>query len=176
MRILLTMMLLTLAFAASASTYRWVDEQGVVHYSDKPREGAVEVQLQGAQGYSAMPDAGSAKTGDSTEEAFQYNSVEIVSPYEQETLFNIETQLSLQVALVPALRPNHFLKLTVDGKDVTDKPVRNRSFEVGGVFRGTHTAQVTVVDKDGNTVQQSGLRTFNVRQNIAKPRKQPRAP
>jgi hypothetical protein len=168
-------MLLALAFAASAATYRWVDEQGVVHYSDKPQEGAVEVQLQGAQGYSAPAPADvKAKTTDG--EAFRYDSVEIVSPYEEEVLFNIGTEMSLQVVTVPALRPEHLLKLTVDGKDVTGKAVRSKNFKVEGVFRGTHTAQVTVVDKDGNTVQQSGLRTFHVRQNIAKqpPRPQPR--
>ena len=174
MKILLTVLLLTLAFGASAATYRWVDDDGVVHFSDKPHEGAEEIALTKAQGYSSTPPAARqvARAGD--EESFQYDSVEIVSPYEEEVLFNVETQMTMQAAIVPALRPNHFLRLTIDGKDVTDKPVRGSSFRIDGVFRGTHSAQLTVVDADGNTVQQSGARTFHVRQNIAKPRIQPR--
>lgn len=175
MKIVLTLVLLGMAFGVSATTYRWVDDQGVVHFSDKPHEGAIEIELGKAQGFSIAPrvDTGqssAAETGD-----FQYDSVEIVSPYEEEVLFNIETRMSMQVAIVPALRPNHFLRLQIDGKDVTDKPVRSRSFQIDGVFRGTHTARLTVVDGEGNTVQQSSARTFHVRQNVAQPRTQPRS-
>lgn len=177
MRTLLTLVLLALALPASAVTYRWVDEQGVVHYSDKPHEGAEQIELGEAQGYTPVSRPQSRPTdsaGDSEE--FQYDSVEIVSPYEEETVFGTEDPLSLQVATAPVLRPNHFLRLTIDGKAVTDKPVRNRNFQVQGIFRGAHSAQVTVLDADGNTVQQSSVRTFHVRQNIAQPRPQPRSP
>ncbi len=175
MKIALTLILLAMSFGVSATTYRWVDEQGVVHYSDMPHEGATEVELGSAQGYSSAPPSVARKTPASDTGDFRYDSVEIVSPYEEEVLFNIETRMSMQVAIVPALRPDHFLRLQIDGKDVTDKPVRSRSFQIDGVFRGTHTAQLTVVDADGNTVQQSGVRTFHIRQNIAQPRKQPRS-
>ena len=178
MRTLLTFLILALALPAFASTYRWVDEQGVVHYSDKPHEGAEEIELTGAQGYTPAPSPQpprTASTGDA--EAFQYDSVEIVSPYEDETVFATQDPLSLQVVTIPTLRPSHFLRLTIDGKNVTDKPVRNRSFQVEGIFRGTHSAQLTVVDGNGNTIQQSSARTFHVRQNIANaPRPQPRSP
>jgi len=175
MKIVLTLILLIMSFGVSATTYRWVDDQGVVHYSDMPHEGATEIELGSAQGYESSPSSASRKTPAADTGDFQYDSVEIVSPYEEEVLFNIETRMSMQVAVVPALRPNHFLRLQIDGKDVTDKPVRSRSFQIDGVFRGTHSARLTVVDADGNTVQQSGVRTFQVRQNIAQPRKQPRS-
>jgi hypothetical protein len=174
MKILLTLVLLTMASGVSATTYSWVDEQGVVHFSDMPHEGATEIQLDKAQGYSISRQSMSEKKPAAEAGKFQYDSVEIVSPYEEEVLFNIETRMSMQVAITPALRPDHFLRLQIDGKDVTDKPVRSRSFQIDGVFRGTHTAQLTVVDADGNTVQQSGARTFHIRQNVAQPRKQPR--
>lgn len=175
MKIVLAFLLLTMAFGVSAATYRWVDEQGVVHFSDKPHEGATEVELGKAQGYSSAPSPDARPSPTAETDDFQYESVEIVSPYEEEVLFNIETRMSMQVAIVPALRPNHFLRLQIDGKDVTDKPVRSRSFQIDGVYRGTHTARLTVVDAEGNTVQQSSTRTFHVRQNVAQPRKQPRS-
>jgi len=178
MRTLLTLMMLALALPAFATTYRWVDEQGVVHYSDMPHEGAEEVELTGAQGFTPAPRPQPPRTASNGDaEAFQYDSVEIVSPYEDETVFATQDPLGLQVVTVPALRPNHLLRLTIDGKNVTDKPVRNRAFQVEGIFRGTHSAQLTVVDENGNTIQQSSTRTFHVRQNIANtPRRQPRSP
>jgi len=175
MKIVLTLILLTMAFGVSATTYRWVDEDGLVHYSDLPHEGATEIELNNAQGYNSAPPTASQNTPAAETGDFQYDSVEIVSPYEEEVLFNIETRMSMQVAIVPALRTTHFLRLQIDGKDVTDKPVRSRSFQIDGVFRGTHSAQLTVVDAEGNTVQQSSTRTFHIRQNIAQPRKQPRS-
>jgi len=36
---------LALAGAVFGQAYKWVDEDGVVHYSDRPQEGAEEIQL-----------------------------------------------------------------------------------------------------------------------------------
>ena len=37
--------LLAVGAAAAQEAYRWVDEDGVVHYSDRPREGAEAIVL-----------------------------------------------------------------------------------------------------------------------------------
>src|SRR5579863_7149001 len=51
-RCLVALSLFALAGAVmSAVTYRWVDAQGVVHYSDTPHPGAEVIQLSGAQTY-----------------------------------------------------------------------------------------------------------------------------
>lgn len=163
--------MLTLAAAAHAETYtyRWVDEQGTVHYSDRPHEGAERIVLDRAQGFTPNPvreDLSAGASGDQ-QAGFRYEAVEVVSPYEDEVLFNIETKLSVEISVVPPLRPNHFVKLSLDGAEVNDSPVRSRRFEIDGVYRGTHQAVVTIVDASGKTVQQSPPRTFHVRQNIA---------
>ena len=51
-------LLTTLAYA-EGETYRWVDERGVVHFSDRPHPGAELVQLRPAQGF-APPTEGAA--------------------------------------------------------------------------------------------------------------------
>ena len=43
------------ATAAATYTYRWVDSNGVVHYSDHPPAGAEKVLLPSAQTYNAPP-------------------------------------------------------------------------------------------------------------------------
>ena len=56
---LVALCLLGLGGLSVATTlYRWVDAQGVVHYSDTPHEGAQVIQISGAQTYhgtSAAP-------------------------------------------------------------------------------------------------------------------------
>ena len=47
-RIYIGIGLLLAASLALAQVYRWVDEDGVVHYSDQPHQGAEEVELEGA--------------------------------------------------------------------------------------------------------------------------------
>ena len=37
------------------TVYKWVDENGVVHYSDQPHPNAEKVQVQAAQTYKAAP-------------------------------------------------------------------------------------------------------------------------
>ena len=174
------MLVSTSAFAQEA--WRWVDDKGVVHFSDTPRPGAERVELQSAQGFKPPPDVSASASaqggaaGTAEGEAFQYDTLEVVSPAEEETLWNIGTELSVSIAMTPSLRPAHRIQLLVDGQSVTEEPVRATQFTVGGVYRGTHTAVVAIVDSDGATLQQSEPVTFFVRQSVQqRPRPTPRA-
>ncbi len=167
------LLLSTSAFAQEA--WRWVDEKGVVHFSDTPRPGAERVELQSAQGFQPPPELTSSSSSASAaanaagEDAFQYDTLEVVSPRPDETLWNIGTELSVSIAMTPSLRPTHRVQLLVDGQSVTEEPVRATQFTVGGVYRGTHTAVAAVVDSDGSTLQQSEPVTFFVRQSVQQP-------
>src|ERR1700756_4027834 len=44
---------LAVALAIAATVYKWVDENGVVHFSDQPHENAEKVQLKAPQTYTA---------------------------------------------------------------------------------------------------------------------------
>ena len=57
LRSLLPCMLAVSSSLAVATTYRWVDSAGVVHYSDRPQPGAEKVNLPPAQTYTT-PAAG----------------------------------------------------------------------------------------------------------------------
>ena len=46
--------------AISATVYKWVDADGVTHYTDQPHTGAQKLQLQGAQTYSSASQKPSA--------------------------------------------------------------------------------------------------------------------
>ena len=47
--ILLVLALLAAIAALAQEAYRWVDEDGVVHYSDRPREGAEQISVAGSE-------------------------------------------------------------------------------------------------------------------------------
>src|SRR5215470_1511115 len=52
---LFTLMSVVCTVALSATVYRWVDENGVTHYSDQPHENAEKVQVAAPQTYKPTP-------------------------------------------------------------------------------------------------------------------------
>ena len=159
--------LLAAGAAAAQEAYRWVDEDGVVHYSDRPREGAEAIVLPYpnvattrrvpspvTKSQPAEEDDGEQQTG--------YTSIEIVSPQAEETLWNIEGVLNVSVALEPGLQPGHQVRAYFDGEM---QPVSGTSFQLQEVWRGVHNIQVEVVDATGKVMIRSQPSRFYVQQN-----------
>ena len=165
--ILLSTMLVTAASGAPAWT--WVDADGQVHFSDRPVPGARQVELAGAQGFGA-PAA--RPTSAVPTEAAQppasaqapYRAINITSPAEQQTLWNIGATLSVQIEIDPPLSTAHRMDLILDGQR---RNVNAASLQVTlpNVFRGTHTLQAVVIDASGTEVMRSPTRNFIVQQN-----------
>jgi len=158
-------------FAAAAApaqeAYRWVDEDGVVHYSDRPREGAEAIQLPAPNvATTRRAPAPAARPGADKEPASEpapgYTSIEILSPKAEETLWNIEGVLSASVALQPGLQPGHQVRVYFDGEM---QPVSGTSFQLQEVWRGVHNIQVEVVDATGTVKIRSQPSRFYVQQN-----------
>ena len=157
-------------FAAAAAqaeeAYRWVDEDGVVHYSDRPREGAEAVQLPAPNvATTRRVPRPAAQSSDEEESASQpapgYTSIEILSPKAEETLWNIEGVLNVSVALQPGLQPGHQVRVYFDGEM---QPVSGTSFQLQEVWRGVHNIQVEVVDATGKLMIRSQPNRFYVQQ------------
>ena len=155
-----------------AQAYRWVDEDGVTHYSDIPREGAELVELSGfsrdtgARVYRAPP-ANSANAADEPpeEQPFSYESLSVSSPGPEETLWNIEGVLSVSLALNPSLQSGHQVRMYFNG---TRRTVSGTSFEIEEVFRGVHNIQAEVIDSTGRLMIRSEPNRFYVQQNVVR--------
>jgi len=164
--ILLVLCLLAATAVLAQEAYRWVDEDGVVHYSDRPREGAEQIRLPApnvAATRRVTRPAATPKDDESTAApAVRYDSIEIVSPAAEETLWNIEGVLSVSVALTPALRPGHQVRAYHNGQV---RPVNGTSFQLQEVWRGSHNIQVEVVDETGKLMIRSKSSRFFVQQN-----------
>src|SRR5262245_29005936 len=125
--------------ASAAPAWTWVDAEGTRHYSDRPVPGAEKVELAGAQGFGATtraPRTTSAGNAAGVPGA-PYQAIEVVSPAEQETLWNIGTNLSVQVRFDPALKPGHRYDLLYDGQR-RNVNTATPSVTLPDVFRGEH--------------------------------------
>jgi len=149
--------------ASGAPAWTWVDANGTVHFSDRPVEGAQRVELAGAQfiGSRAPAAMGPRTTAPGAPAAYQ--AADIVSPADQETLWNIGTMLNVQVRFQPALQLGHRYDLVLDGQRRNINTTNQRA-TLPDVFRGTHTLQVVVIDSAGAELMRSPSRTFHVQQ------------
>ena len=157
------------AGAVLAQAYKWTDEEGIVHYSDRPQEGAERVQLPAAvrRPRPAVPPVARAADG-ATEaaaeqtQAFRYTTLAIGSPLAEETLWNIEGVLNVTLHVEPALQTGHRVRIYFDG---TPQMVRGTSFQIDEVYRGVHNIQVEIVDESGTMMIRSMPNRFYVQQN-----------
>lgn len=169
LRPILLLLALLVGGDALAQAYRWVDADGVVHYSDRPPpesvKGAEEVELpKGTQTtFATRSRSFSQRNTDEDDSAAEpYSSLEITSPSSEETLWNIGATMNVSVAVTPRLRSGHRLRVYFDGEP---QIVRGTSFRLNEVFRGTHNLQVEVVDRSGNMLIRSQAVRFYVQQN-----------
>ncbi len=149
--------------ASSAPAWTWVDANGQTHFSDRPVPGARQVELAGAQGFGAPQPVRPTQRATAAQSPDAPYQVDIVSPAEQETLWNIGTQLNVQVRIQPQLQPGHRYDLALDGqrRNLNTSAAR---ITLPNVFRGTHTLELVVLDAAGTELMRSPSRTFFVQQ------------
>ncbi len=164
LRTFLIVMLLLPAFAL-AGTYKWVDKNGNVHYSDTPPpEGAEEVELPKTTTFDA-PDVpvrprGRADSSDETP-APDYQ-LGFISPKQDQVFWATAGNIPVQLSLQPALRNSDQLLLYVDG--ALADPLAGLGTTLTGVVRGTHTLRAVITDADGKEIIATTPVTFHVKQ------------
>jgi hypothetical protein len=168
-------MLYATALAAEPA-WTWVDANGRRHYSDRPVEGATQIDLPGAQGFATARPTPAAQTPRSSATptaaaatAPAYRSVTITSPAQEETLWNIGAILNVQVGIDPGLQPGHRIDAYLDGQRVVIGE-QSPQFTIPDVFRGLHTMYAVIRDAGGRELRRSPETTFMVQQtSIANP-------
>lgn len=167
--LLLVLLAAAATVATAATTYRWVDEQGVTHYSDQPHPGADKIQLAQPQTYSA-PQA-SAQPGGSraaqpgagpADRSFQYSRCAIVQPADDEVL--LEQAVTVRGELSPPVRPGDHVYLVFDTATMEAPSPGQLEFHIEPVERGTHSVSLQVRDGSGRAVCQSQPVSFHRRE------------
>jgi len=171
MRVFILLIGLVAGAGVLADVFRWVDDDGVVHFSDRPHEGAEIVALPEAQTFSApatsrqqQPAEPAAESGEDAAEEVGYKSLRIIGPGQDEVLWNTGGAVNVQIDLEPQLQAGHNVLLFLDDQVVSELAGDQRSFQLSEVFRGTHSLRAEIHDANGEGVFRSTAITFTVQQ------------
>jgi hypothetical protein len=179
-RIAFTLMSLVCSVALATTVYKWVDENGVIHYSDQPHPNAQKLQIEGVQTYSSrgasVPAPGGSAPEARAEAARPYQGCAVAQPLDQQNLPNAQS-VFIRVQTDPVPRAGDRIYITLDGQGLNGGEPTGMSFNVTPIERGAHTVQAQVRDNSGQILCQTPSVTFYVQQpNLFSPANQPAAP
>ena len=168
-----------LAFAVQAQEtkvqmWKWTDANGVVHYSDVPGPGAVQVGLSVSQGQpgSAAPapsaGGGESYSGEGNEDTSSasdqsYTSLQIVKPENGASFFTADSVVTVQISPSPGLMSGDSVRLYLDGARVGDSDTA-LAYTLQNVDRGAHSITSAIYDRRGNEKIRSQPVTFYMKQ------------
>lgn len=148
--------------------YRWVDEEGIVYFSDQPIKGGEQVEIPEIQSYTAFTPTlpPPSVTPEQQEEWHGYDRVQILKPEKESTVRNAKGLVSIEIDILPPLQPEDQIRFLLDGQPVKGLSKATAIF-LEDVPRGEHQVQVAIVDKNGDTILTSEPVVFYMQRPIA---------
>lgn len=167
---LLLLALLAGPVLASQTVWKWVDENGVTHYADRPVPGAIKMEISSGTSSGASSSGSFGSTTQPADTGPVYRNFEIWKPGDDETIPNTGGQVTVNVRVEPILQPGHSLYLYLDGRLIEGFPANTLSFDLKEVPRGMHQVRALINDGRGTRVQETEAVNFTVRQeSVAQP-------
>jgi hypothetical protein len=161
------------ASAWSATVYKWVDDQGVVHFSDQPNPKAEKLQVSGAQTYGSAQAAVAAPSVSPTGRPPPPPVCLIDTPAPGSVLFDTFSITGhITLAHLEGSQPS----LRMDGQDVTALLGSGGDFMISEIERGEHTLTLQVINDRGEVTCQGPSVTFAIRQRAGASTGAPTAP
>ncbi|HTB68331.1 MAG TPA: DUF4124 domain-containing protein [Steroidobacteraceae bacterium] len=153
------------ASAGSATVYKWVDDAGVIHYSDQPNPKAQKLQVTGAQTYGAQAAAVTAPTVTSAPSAA--TPVCVIDSPGAGQVFLDTFSITGHVTLAHAGGEGSQTTLRMDGQDISGQLGPDGSFALSEVERGEHSLTLQVTNARGEVICQANAVSFSIRQRNA---------
>ncbi|ARU54827.1 hypothetical protein OLMES_0735 [Oleiphilus messinensis] len=150
----------------ATEVYRWVDEQGNVHFSDEPQDGAEKIEVGPIMTVPLPTVALPPSNTNKPHRAEKKYTVQIVSPDDNSAFHSGNGSVNVVVNLSPALQNRHQLSAMIDGQNVYTG--KSTSFSVDSLNRGTHNLTVQIIDMGGNVVQSGPGVSFTVHRPIVR--------
>ncbi|MCP1673361.1 hypothetical protein J2T57_000453 [Natronocella acetinitrilica] len=156
----LPLLLLLLPALSLSQVYRHVDEQGNVSFSDQPRPGAEEIQLDTLPTYQPRtPPRRQQQSAQQAESASErYRTVAIASPGHDDVVRDNQGLVTVRVESEPSLHDGHRYRLLLNGDAVAAG--RQASFQLEGIHRGEYSLQVEIINRSDDVVARSESSTF----------------
>jgi hypothetical protein len=162
---------LTVFICASASgqVYQRIAPDGSVSFSDRPGADAERIDVAPAQAVrlptvtqpgAGLEEQGEPLSGKPGNETFAYTEFAIVSPGNKEAIRANDGNVTVRVALRPALQPGHAIVVYIDGDEVSS--FDHTTMQLTSLHRGPHTLEAKVVDDQGEELAQAKPVTFHV--------------
>ena len=164
MRSLHTLLIwLAAAPVGAAEAYRWVDKDGVVHFSDRPAKGAETIPLTPAPrpGSIAPLQPRPTVSAPPAPSIARYNACAVTSPAADQTFMQAD-QIPVTVEMDPALQADDGITLTLNGTPIKEWPRSATASRIGPLPRGAYTLAATVTGPTGASKCTSSAVTFNV--------------
>jgi len=161
-RLFLLGVLLFPVMVCAQQIYKRVDSDGVVHFSDRPGQGAESVKLPAEQVYRSSKSTASEskksyksvtdadllafpppmpadllKKKETTTKPQQYKELKIIDPENEGSVRDNEGRVSIVVALTPPLAKGDKVVALIDGKPM-GQPKASTVINLTGLDRGTH--------------------------------------
>jgi len=172
-----------LPLVCSAEVYKWVDADGVVHYSDEPSPSAQRFQppeisvypfrvpvKAGATGTGqaskpepeAQPgESAEPETGDHATETSSYQEFRILLPANNARFSSAAGSVEVKIGIAPALGQDHVIHLLLDGRDVKSD-LRSARTTLDGVPPGSHVLEARIADAAGRDLKRAKSILFHV--------------
>jgi hypothetical protein len=154
----------------AAVVYKWIDADGVVHFSDQPVEGAEKIITSSGASQGIMGSSGPAPSGASAQDkpkaaTFAVTQVSIVSPAREQT-FSGEESVTAALSVEPAPRADRPFSITwtLNGTPVSEG-ADAMTFTLPAALtsgRGGYTLGATLTDTLSGESKSAEPVTFNV--------------
>jgi hypothetical protein len=168
MRIYTALACLLFMASSNAGFYKWVDENGEVHYSDRPTPNAQQVRVANSSARTSAAASDEAQEEGATDQDINdagYQKFEIVSPSDNETIRSNEGRVNVGLLLEPALQKGHQITLSVDGKAITGG-FASTQLALQQLSRGSHSLQAIIVDAQAQALIRSAAIHFHLRREL----------
>jgi len=163
-----------------ADVYKWVDDEGRVHFSDRPDAGSNATRMPGFQTGSpsidkpASPEPVPATPGDtpgvykfpelfgdgSAQQAVSY-SIRITTPLQDATVRDNQGIIPVAFTTSPMPEEDFSYQMFLDGMPWY-QPFFSQQVYLSNVDRGTHTIQVKLMNAEGAVVGTSNTVTIHL--------------
>jgi Domain of unknown function (DUF4124) len=162
----LALSLLAALSVQAAVIYRWVDADGVVHYSDQQQPGAERIVTSAPNTSPAGPrnsaNASQQPARKPSNGSLNYSDFTITSPQADQTFFGTDA-IAVHLNLSPALQAGHSITWHMNGGQL-DAQQNSTSFTIAQLDRGTYSVMATITDQQTGESLSSNSVTFFVRQ------------
>lgn len=172
-RLTTTLISLTLLFSSvlyAGEVYRVIDEDGQITFTDSPAASSgaetVNLPITNISVAPSLPSTDEAE-GDIPEDEARYTSARITQPRNNATIPPGQSQISVQLALKPALQTGHRVQLYVDGRP-QGAPVAASAFSISKLSRGAHKIGAEIIGADKKRRAKTQTVTVHVKQHSAK--------